>query len=183
MANIHCIQTLDVEKADIIRSQWIELTDTDAENELQLRNSFFDHMIDEHSFGEVIERSNLSTNLSSYNTNTQEVEAIVEIIFSRQGAKSICKVMDVIYAPIFNKLDDDTYIEAYSNILISALTVLLQINLKTKHGLTKIFARNDMAIQTISHIHKRLPQGIIVDGVKFNVEAQGRHWLMFEKVS
>lgn len=163
--------------------EWLEFIESDDNDQLEVVNSTFDHIIDAHNFGKIIDRSNQSTNLALENTDSSKTDAIVEIIFARQGATSICKIMDVIPSPEITSKDDDEYQSYYIDILLSALAILLQINSSTKHGLTKIYARNDMARQAIHLIENVLNgKNVKIGDLNFEVKLQGPSWLMFEKI-
>lgn len=79
------------------------------------------------------------------NTQTNETDAIVCIVFSKLGSSSTCKIMDIYHAPHVSNLEDDMYNEKYYEVLLSVIANMLLINQTTKYGVTKIYARDDAA--------------------------------------
>lgn len=182
MKNQYDICELDIEKTNIIRAEWLECIECNEFEQLELVNSHFDHIIETHSFGNIINRSNLSTNVSLKNKSSSKTDAIVEIIFSWQGSKSICKIMDVMFSPEVTQKDNDTYVQYYNDVISSTLAILFKINLETKHGLTKIYAKNDLDQEFINLVTKKLNSTVKVDGVDFKIQLLNKKWLAFEKV-
>lgn len=177
----YTLETLDNKKSNHIRAMWLEQIEQNDISSLQLVDSFFDYIISQNYFGELLDRSNQSTYLS-VETFT-EVVAIVEIIFVRQGSTTICKIMDVNYSPNVTKLLDEEYLNVTLDILMSILGQMLSINSRTKHGITKIYARDNAAQHTIKTLDKKMQRHNLQDELGFNVKLQGHHWLEFEKIS
>lgn len=177
------LENLDAQSIKSIQANWIEQIKQDDDSTLELTVSFFDHLINSNSFGELLQRSNLATYISVINPENGTVIAITEVIFARQGAKTLCKIMEIIHSPSINELKDDDYESESAKILVSILGYMLEINKSTNHGITKIYARDDAAQYTIKKFHDYADKQSFRDLLGFEIKLQGHQWLEFKKIS
>lgn len=178
---MHKLLNLDIQAINSIRANWIEQVEKDDDSGLELTDSFFDYLMSGNYFGDLLQRSNQITYLSVVDPSDQEVVAITEIIYARQGAKSICKIMDISHAPKISNLEDEAYINKSFDILLSILAHMLEINKSTNHGITKIYARDDAARDTIKQIHTHTEKNVL-ETTGFKMKTSGYRWLEFEKI-
>lgn len=177
------LKNLDAQSIKSIEADWIEQIKKDDDSTLELTVSNFDHIVNSNSFGEILQRSNLATYISVIDPETDAVIAITEVIFARQGAKTICKIMEVFHAPSISALENEEYQAESAKILISILGYMLEINKLTNHGITKIFARDDAGQYTIKKLHDYADKQSFRDLLGFEIKLQGRQWLEFKKIS
>lgn len=175
------LKNLNVQTTNSIRATWIEQIKQGDDSGLELTDSFFDYLMSGNYFGELLERSNQITYLSVVDSETEEVVAITEIIYTRQGARSICKIMDIAHAPSISNLQDEIYLNKSFDILLAILSYMLEINKSTNHGITKVFARDDAARDTIKQIHT-LADEKTLSATGFKMKLSSYRWLEFEKI-
>lgn len=176
------LTSMDVSAVNEIRADWIEQIEEGDESGLELTDSFFDHLMSSDNFGDLLKRSNETTYMSvRKEDDPEEVVAIAVIIFVRQGAKSICKIMDINHSPAINNLGDDDYKKASYSVLATVLSYMLSINKTTKHGITKIYARDDAAQSTMKLMQEMLDKSVFEE-IGFQVKFLNRHWLEFVKI-
>jgi len=172
---------LDSEKTNSIRAEWIEQVEKNDDSSLELNDSLFDVIISQKSYGDLLRRSNQETYMALTSDDTGTTDAIVDIIFVRQGAKSLCKIMDIYHAPNISNLDDPKYFDKCHEILRIVLSNMLEINKTTKHGITKVYARDDAAQKTIQGINKTANKQHFED-IGFEMFLAGHRWLEFRKI-
>ncbi|MDE0489986.1 hypothetical protein NK638_00230 [Psychrobacter sp. A3] len=180
---MYSLKNLDAKSIKSIEADWIEQININDDSNLELTVSNFDHIISSNSFGDLLQRSNLATYIAVIDSEADKVIAITEVIFARQGAKTICKIMEVFHAPSISALEDEEYQAESAKILISILGYMLEINKSTNHGITKIFARDDAAQYTIKKFHDHADKQSFRDLLGFEVRLQGHQWLEFKKIS
>lgn len=180
MKSTYSLKSLDSNTVNSIRADWIEQVEKGDDSTLELTDSYFDYLMSGNNFGELLARSNQNTYMSIYDVSTGTVVGIAEIIYARQGAKSICKIMDISHAPCITNLNDSDYLEKSFDTLISVLLYMLEINNSTKHGITKVYAKDDAAQGTIKEIHSNVTPDAFKD-IGFKMKLSGHRWLEFEK--
>lgn len=175
------LQELDALKISAIQAVWIKELEENSDSLIQLSSSLFDTIINQKNYGVLTKRHNKDTYMAVVNTQTNETDAIVCIVFSKQGSSSTCKIMDIYHAPHVSNLEDDMYNEKYYEVLLSVLTNMLKINQKSKYGVTKIYARDDAAQKTIQAIDNDSNKSLL-KGIGFEMNLLGRKWLEFKTI-
>lgn len=181
MKSTYNLKSLDSNTVNSIRADWIEQVEKGDDSTLELTDSYFDYLMSGNNFGDLLARSNQNTYMSIYDVSNGLVVGIAEIIYARQGAKSICKIMDISHAPCITNLDDQAYLAKSFDILISILMYMLKINNSTKHGITKVYARDDAAQVTIREINDNVAPDAFKE-IGFKMKLSGHRWLEFEKI-
>lgn len=180
MKSAYSLKSLDPNTVNSIRADWIEQVEKGDDSTLELTDSYFDYLMNGNNFGDLLVRSNQNTYMSIFDVSTDSVVGIAELIYARQGSKSICKIMDISHAPSITNLNDNDYLTKSFDILISVLAYMLEINNSTKHGITKVYARDDAAQVTIKEIHNSVAPDAF-ENIGFKMKLSGHRWLEFEK--
>lgn len=175
------LQELDAHKISAIQEVWIKELEANSDSLIQLSSSVFEIILSQKSYGVLTKRHNKDTYMAVVDSDTGKVDAIVCIIFSKLGSSSTCKIMDIYHAPHISNLEDEMYNKKYYEILLSVLANMLQINQKTKFGVTKIYARDDAAQKTIQAIDSDSNKSLLKD-IGFEMNLLGRHWLEFKTI-
>lgn len=178
---MYILKNLDHQTTNAIRADWIEQVQEGDDSALEITDSFFDYLMNGNFFGELFQRSNQITYMAVADQASNSIIAITEIVFSRQGSRSICKIMDIVHAPAIGALEDDQYLDIKFDTFISILSYMLEINKLTKHGITKIYARDGAAQKTITQIHEDADEKSFRD-LGFEMRLSGHRWLEFKKI-
>lgn len=167
------------ERIAAIRTEWLnQIADDDTQD---LTNTLFENILSTQSFGNYTQRLNLNTYVL-VESDDEEALALVEVVMSRLGRETICKILDISHSPTISNLSDNSYIEQSVDILFTVLSELLLINKNSERGHTKIYARTDMAQTTLELIHKHIDKQRFQEA-GFEVKSKGRNWLAFERIS